>query len=96
MTEGIAARLAGAVLTRFIAGLVVVALLLSVPASSLRYREGWLYLGVLFVPIAFAGLYLLKHDPELLERRMKCGHLNSTSPDGYMQNDVINNQFPQL
>ena len=41
MTEGSAARLAGAVLARFIAGLIVVA------------------------------LYLLKHDPELLERRMK-------------------------
>ncbi|MCM2466223.1 methyltransferase family protein [Methanoculleus oceani] len=71
MTEGSAARLAGAVLARFIAGLIVVALLLFVPAGSIHYWEGWLYLGVLFIPIAFVGLYLLKHDPELLERRMK-------------------------
>ncbi|WP_292366829.1 MULTISPECIES: methyltransferase family protein [unclassified Methanoculleus] len=71
MTEGSAARLAGAVLARFIAGLIVVALLLFVPAGSIHYWEGWLYLGVLFIPIAFAALYLLKHDPELLERRMR-------------------------
>ncbi|WP_214020642.1 hypothetical protein [Methanoculleus sp.] len=71
MTEGSAARLAGAVLARFIAGLIVVALLLFVPAGSIRYWEGWIYMGVLFIPIAFVALYLLKHDPELLERRMK-------------------------
>ncbi len=71
MTEGSAARLTGSVLARFIAGLIVVALLLFVPAGSIRYWEGWLYLGVLFIPIAFVALYLVKHDPELLERRMK-------------------------
>ncbi len=71
MTEGSAARLAGAVLARFIAGLIVVALLLFVPAGSIHYWEGWLYLGVLFIPIASAVLYLVRHDPELLERRMK-------------------------
>lgn len=71
MTEKSAARLAGTVLARFVAGLIVVALLLFVPAGSIQYWEGWLYLGVLFIPIASAGLYLLKHDPELLERRMK-------------------------
>jgi protein-S-isoprenylcysteine O-methyltransferase Ste14 len=71
MVERSVARLAGAVLARFTAGLIAVALLLFVPAGSIHYWEGWLYLGVLFIPIASAGLYLLKHDPELLERRMK-------------------------
>jgi protein-S-isoprenylcysteine O-methyltransferase Ste14 len=55
---------------RFILGIPVLGLLLFVPAGSLHYWEGWVYGGVLFVPAFFTVSYLLKHAPELLERRM--------------------------
>ncbi len=54
-----------------IAAPVVIGLTLFVPAGSLSYWQGWLYLGVIFVPLVFAVSYFLKNDPALLERRMK-------------------------
>lgn len=40
-------------------------------AWSLRYWEGWLYIFTIAVPVALFGIYLFRHDPELLERRMR-------------------------
>jgi protein-S-isoprenylcysteine O-methyltransferase Ste14 len=41
------------------------------PAWSLKYWEGWLYIFVIAIPVAIFGLYLFKNDPGLLERRMR-------------------------
>jgi protein-S-isoprenylcysteine O-methyltransferase Ste14 len=41
------------------------------PAWSLKYWEGWLYILVIAVPVAIFGFYLFKNDPKLLERRMR-------------------------
>lgn len=54
--------------------LVVIPLLfamLFLPAGTLDYWEAWLYLAVLFVPMVFVFRYLIKNEPELLERRMR-------------------------
>lgn len=54
--------------------LVVIPLLfamLFLPAGTLDYWEAWLYLVVLFVPMIFVFRYLIKNEPELLERRMR-------------------------
>ena len=43
------------------------------PAGSLRFWQGWLF-GCIFVGASLAiGTYFLKHDPELVERRMTVG-----------------------
>jgi len=41
------------------------------PAWSLKYWEGWLYILVIAAPVAIFGLYLFKNDPKLFERRMR-------------------------
>ena len=45
--------------------------ILFVPAGTLVYWEAWLYLAILLIPMFFVFRYLLKHDPQLLERRMQ-------------------------
>jgi protein-S-isoprenylcysteine O-methyltransferase Ste14 len=55
----------------FIASLFFVGAMLFLPAGTLGYWQAWLYMAVVFVPVIFVGLYLLEHDPELLERRFK-------------------------
>ena len=40
-------------------------------AGTLRYWEAWVFMAVLFIPVALVVFYLLRHDPELLERRLK-------------------------
>jgi protein-S-isoprenylcysteine O-methyltransferase Ste14 len=56
---------------RFLAGLILVGCLLFLPAGTLRFWEAWLYIGLLFVPLAIVGVVLFIKDAELLERRMR-------------------------
>ena len=55
---------------RFAAGVLLVALLLFIPAGSLAYWQGWLLMGVLFIPMFFAGIVMLLRSPELLRKRL--------------------------
>jgi len=55
----------------FVLGIIVMGLMLFLPAGSLGYWQAWLFMGTLFIPFIFVVLYFLKHDPELLGRRMK-------------------------
>jgi len=48
-------------------------LILFVPAGSLRYWQGWVYLAIFITASAFTTLDLLKRDRALLERRMRGG-----------------------
>ena len=57
-------------LTKYLAGVVLVALLLFLPAGSLQYQNGWLLLGLLFVPMFCAGIFLMLRDPERLKKRL--------------------------
>jgi protein-S-isoprenylcysteine O-methyltransferase Ste14 len=45
--------------------------ILFLPAGTLAYWEAWLYLAILLIPMFFVFRYLLKNDPQLLERRMQ-------------------------
>jgi protein-S-isoprenylcysteine O-methyltransferase Ste14 len=60
-----------AALLRFGGGVLVLGGIFFGSAGTLRYWEGWVFMAVLFVPVALVVAYLLRHDPELLERRLK-------------------------
>ena len=45
-------------LTKFFLGVVIIGLLLFLPAGSFRYWQGWLLMGILFVPMFIAGFVL--------------------------------------
>jgi protein-S-isoprenylcysteine O-methyltransferase Ste14 len=52
---------------------VAMALLLFVPAGTIRYWQAWVYLAIYFAASALITLYLMKNDPALLQRRMSGG-----------------------
>jgi protein-S-isoprenylcysteine O-methyltransferase Ste14 len=52
---------------------VVMGLLLFVPAGTLRYWQAWLYLSIFMGASILTTIYLMTHDPALLERRMSGG-----------------------
>ena len=51
----------------------VMALLLFVPAGTVYYWQAWVYLLLFFGVSVFTTLSLMRHDPALLERRMRAG-----------------------
>ncbi|MGC9398002.1 MAG: methyltransferase family protein [Anaerolineae bacterium] len=64
-------QLATMVMARLAAGLVVLSASFFLPAGTLRYWEAWVYMGVLFASLTFITFYLLRHNPALLERRLR-------------------------
>ena len=57
-------------LTKFIAGLLLVALLLFLPAGTIRYPGGLLFLCLLFVPMLLLGILMLARARDLLAKRL--------------------------
>jgi protein-S-isoprenylcysteine O-methyltransferase Ste14 len=57
-------------LSKFLAGLVIVMVLLFIPAGTFAYWQAWLFIGVLFVPMFLFGLVLMKRNPDLLRKRL--------------------------
>lgn len=56
---------------KFLAGAVLVGVLVFLPAGTLAFANGWLFMGILFVPMFAAGLVMLAKNPALLEKRLK-------------------------
>ena len=58
-------------LAKYIFGLLLVGLLLFLPAGTLNYRGGWLFIGLLFIPMLVMGAVLLVKKPYLLAKRLR-------------------------
>ena len=57
-------------LAKYLLGLGFVALLLFIPAGTIWYWNGWLFIGLLFIPMFILGVVLLIKAPDLLEKRL--------------------------
>ena len=55
---------------KFLLGVIIIGLLLFLPAGSFHYWQGWLLMGILFVPMFCAGLVMMAKNPELLRKRL--------------------------
>lgn len=63
-------KLLAQALARFLGGFALLLLLLFLPAGTLNWWQGWLLMGILFIPMFAAGLVMLKRSPELLRKRL--------------------------
>ena len=57
-------------LLKMLSGMLIVALVLFLPAGSWNYFNGWLFCGLLFLPMLVLGALLLWKAPALLEKRL--------------------------
>ncbi len=55
---------------KFILGAVVIGILIFLPAGTFHYWNAWLLIGILFVPMFFAGIVMMSKNPELLKKRL--------------------------
>lgn len=65
-------------LTKYIFGLLLVGVLLFLPAGSFGYMNGWLFVGLLFLPMLLLGVVLLIRSPKLLEKRLNANETEKT------------------
>ena len=70
MKTKINGRLLALALSRYVMAVLCVGAMLFLPAGTLKYWNGWLYMGVLFGSMIFVLAYLILNDPGLLEKRM--------------------------
>lgn len=71
MQAKINSKLLAKALRMYLSALVVVGLILFLPAGTIKYWNGWLYIAVLFGAMFFVLIYLITNDPALLEKRLK-------------------------
>lgn len=71
-------------LIKLFSGMVILGLLIFLPAGTLGFVQGWIFTGVLFVPMLIMGVVLAIKSPELLKRR-----LNSKEKEDTQKNVVL-------
>ena len=57
-------------IAKFILGVVLIGALIFIPADTLNYPQGWLLMGILFIPMFIAGLVMMAKNPNLLRSRL--------------------------
>lgn len=55
---------------KFFLGVLITGLLIFIPAGSLDYPNGWLFMLLLFLPMFIAGIALMVKNPKLLKERL--------------------------
>ena len=64
------AKLFVSAILKFSLGIVLVGLLIFLPAGTFAYFNGWLFMGILFVPMFLAGIVMMAKNPKLLQSRL--------------------------
>lgn len=62
---------------KFIMGVLLVGILLFLPAGTFCYWQAWLLIGLLFVPMFFAGIVMMVKSPGLLKKRLSANERES-------------------
>lgn len=57
-------------LLKFVLGVILVGILVFLPAWTINYPNGWLFMGILFIPMFIVGIVLFIKSPFLLEKRL--------------------------
>ena len=68
-------------LIKYIAGVILVGALLFIPAGSLKWRDGWIFMAVLFIPMLIAGIVMYLKAPDLLRRRLNAKEKEAQQKD---------------
>lgn len=63
-------KLLAQALIKFLSALILVGLLLFLPTGTWAYPGGWLFSGLLFIPMLIFGILLFWKAPELLKKRL--------------------------
>ena len=74
---------------KLVAGIVLLGLLLFFPAGSLSYWNGWLFMGLLFIPMFIAGIVLMIKNPDLLAKRLNAKEKESEQKSVILYSSIM-------
>ena len=57
-------------IAKFLSGLLLIGGLIFIPAGTIGFWQGWLLIGILFIPMFIGGLIMMKKSPDLLRKRL--------------------------
>lgn len=57
-------------IAKFFIGVIVIGALLFLSAGTFQWLNGWIFMGILFIPMFFAGIVMMLKNPELLKKRL--------------------------
>lgn len=66
---------------KYVSGVILIGVLVFLPAWDLRWRNGWILMAVLFVPMFFAGIVMYIKAPDLLRSRLNAKETQSEQKD---------------
>lgn len=55
---------------KFTLGIIIIGILIFLPAGTFYYWRAWLLMGILFIPMFFAGIIMMFKNPDLLRKRL--------------------------
>ena len=66
---------------KYVSGVILIGILVFLPAWDLHWKNGWILMAVLFVPMFFAGIVMYTKAPDLLRSRLNAKETQSEQKD---------------
>ena len=55
---------------KYLLGVILIGLLIFLPAGTIKFLNGWIFMAILFIPMLIAGIVMMIKNPELLKSRL--------------------------
>ncbi len=68
-------------LIKYVSGILLVGVLLFLPAGTLKWNNGWIFMAVLFIPMLIAGIVMYLKAPDLLRSRLNAREKQAEQKD---------------
>jgi protein-S-isoprenylcysteine O-methyltransferase Ste14 len=62
---------------KFVSGIILIGVLLFLPAGDIHWKNGWLLMAVLFIPMFFADIFMYLKAPDLVRSKLKAKETQS-------------------
>lgn len=56
---------------KFLLGVILIGVLIFLPAGTFNYLNGWIFMGILFIPMFIVGIIMMIKNPTLLKSRLE-------------------------
>ena len=74
---------------KFLCGALIVGLLIFLSAGTVNFWNGWLFMGVLFIPMFIVGIIMFFKSPELLKKRLNAKEENGEQKQVILYSGIL-------